>query len=103
MGIVSGGFSGEALLDSTEVFDYTDGGSNKSWRVVGSLPFPLYATRAANVGGIVHLTGGYDGASYTASVFSWDSVAETWSESGSLTYARGYHAVAQVPLKDLCS
>ena len=109
------------------MLDYTSG--SKSWRLVGSLPFPLYATRATNVAGIVYLAGGYDGethyshqcrrhypadamikpmialtgASYTASVFSWDGVAEVWSESGKLSHARGYHAVTEVPLADLCS
>jgi len=99
--IVSGGFSGEALLSSTEVLDYSSG--SKSWRLVGSLPFPLYATRATNVAGIVYLAAGYDGASYTSSVFSWDGVAEVWTESGRISYARGYHALTEVPLKDFCS
>ena len=95
--------------------------------MVGSLPFPLYATRATNVAGIVYLAAGYDGnqpitpshqcrrhhllamivvltgASYTSSVFSWDGVAEVWTESGRISYARGYHALAEVPLKDFCS
>ena len=40
------------------MLDYTSG---KSWRLVASLPLPLYATRATNVAGIVYLAGGYDG------------------------------------------
>ena len=40
------------------MLDYTSG---KSWRLAGSLPLPLYATRATNVAGIVYLAGGYDG------------------------------------------
>ena len=43
------------------------------------------------------------GASYTSSVFSWDGVAEVWTESGRLSHERGYHALTEVPLKDLCS
>ena len=43
-----------------QVLDYTRSGG-KSWRLVGSLPSPLYATRAANVAGTVLLAGGYDG------------------------------------------
>ena len=42
------------------MLDYTRSGG-KSWRLVGSLPSPLYATRAANVAGTVLLAGGYDG------------------------------------------
>ena len=41
-------------------------------------------------------------ASYTPSVFSWDGVAEVWTEAGVMVHARGYHAVTQVPIGDIC-
>ena len=45
----------------------------------------------------------HTGPSYTSSVFSWDSVAEEWILAGRLSFARGYHAVAEVPLRSFCS
>ena len=50
--MVSGGFNGGAILDTTEIYQ------DKEWRtVVGKLPVPLYYGRAATISNKIYITG----------------------------------------------
>ena len=75
-------------------------GSQLEWREVdgGQLPSPRSGLRAALIGEILFLTGGFaDGFNYLTSILSWDPVAESWQQAGDLAVARGVHAAVAVP------
>ena len=70
-----------------------------SWREApGLLPSPRALLRAAKVGELLHVTGGYDGSSAMEEILTWDSVSESWSVVGHMETARRYHGVTEVSL-----
>ena len=77
---------------------YSSGGQLE-WREVegGELPSPRFSLRAALVGDLLFVTGGYDGDHDLTSILSWDPVAETWQAAGDLAVARDYHAAVALP------
>ena len=83
-------------INLNQVAVYSSGGF--AWREVegGELPSPRSGLRAAMVGDVLHVTGGYDG-NYLTSILAWDPVAETWQAAGDLAVARAYHAAVAVP------
>ena len=74
-------------------------GSQLEWREVegGQLPEPRSGLQATLVGGILFVTGGWDGVNILTSVLSWDPVAESWQPAGDLDVARSGHAAVAVP------
>ena len=103
--LVTGGFS-NGPLDTTEVFPYTGPGAG-SWREAGRLPSPREGLRAAKVGDLLHVTGGYDPDSGDMDeILAWDSVSDTWSVAGHMETGRENHGVTEVSLAvvaDYCS
>ena len=83
-------------INLNQVAVYSSGGLQ--WREVagGELPSPRSGLRAAMVGDVLHVTGGYDGSRLT-SILAWDPDTESWQDAGSLNVARDYHAVVVVP------
>ena len=75
---------------------YSSGGLH--WREVegGELPSARSGLRAAMVGDVLHVTGGWDVNDLT-SILAWDPVAESWQDAGELNVARNYHAAVAVP------
>ena len=94
MMLVTGGYSPTRALDSTEVFDFTNGGQ---WRQTSPLPESRWGVRGASLGGVFHILGGQRGTLLT-SVLAWDPVEETWQEVGELAVPASYRAVAEVPM-----
>ena len=84
------------MLATNQVAVYSSGGFQ--WREVegGELPSARYKFRAAMVGDVLHVTGGYDG-NYLTSILAWDPDTESWQDAGELNVARDYHAVVVVP------
>ena len=84
-------------INLNQVAVYSSGGLH--WREVagGELPSARSGLRAAMVGDVLHVTGGYDD-NFLTSILAWDPVAELWQDVGDLAVARyGYAAVA-IPL-----
>ena len=79
-------------INLNQVAVYSSGGLH--WREVegGELPSPRSGLRAAMVGDVLHVTGGYDYHILT-SILAWDPVAESWQDVGELNVARAEHAV----------
>ena len=103
--LVTGGFSFPYYLDTTEVFPFTGLGAG-SWREAGLLPSPRGALRAARVGDLLHVTGGYDTSSDMDEILTWDSVSESWSVAGHMKTARSFQGVTELSLAvvtDYCS
>ena len=75
---------------------YSSGGLH--WREVegGELPSPRNYLRAAMVGDVLHVTGGY-GGSYLTSILAWDPDTEAWQDAGRLDVGRYSHAAVAVP------
>ena len=88
-----GGYSSASALDSTEVFDLTNGGQ---WRQTSPLPEARWGIRGASLGAVFHIIGGQRGTLLT-SVLAWEPVEETWQKVGELEVAASYRAVAEVP------
>ena len=83
-------------INLNQVAVYSSGGLD--WREVagGDLPSPRNGPRAAMVGDVLHVTGGYDG-SYLTSILAWDPVAESWQYVGDLNVARYNHGAVAIP------
>jgi len=96
--IVTGGNNGRERLASTEVMEYSAAGEGRAWREVEALPSPRSYANGAKLGGIFHLTGGYDGEAI-ATVLAWDPLDEKWLNVGNLSVARYYHDSAEVLLE----
>jgi len=96
--IVTGGNNGVERLASTEVMEYSAAGEGRTWREVEALPSPRSYANGAKLGGIFHLTGGYDGEAIDA-VLAWDPVDEKWLNAGNLSVARYYHDSVEVLLE----
>ena len=103
--IVTGGVGdGNQRLASTEVLDYS--APAESWRQAGLLPSPRIGVRAARIGDVLYVTGGYDGQGDMDDILSWSPDTELWTVAGNLAAARRYHGVAEVSLaavEDYCS
>ena len=88
------------------MFPYTGPGEG-SWREAGLLPSPRAGLRAANIGDLLHVTGGYNAASGDMDeILTWDSVSESWSVVGHMKTAKHKHGVTEVTLAvvaDYCS
>ena len=87
------------------MFPYTGPGAG-SWREAGLLPSFRYSLRAAKVGDLLHVTGGYDAYGDLDEILTWDSVSESWSVAGHLKTARESHGVTEGSLAvvaDYCS
>ena len=63
----------------------------------GELPSPRYQFRAAMVGDVLHVTGGYDD-NFLTSILAWDPVAELWQDVGDFAVARSLQAAVAIPL-----
>ena len=92
--LVTGGYSSARALDSTEVFDLTNGGQ---WRQTSPLPEARWGVRGASLGAVFHIIGGQRGTLLT-SVLAWEPVEETWKKVGDLEVAASYRAVTEVPI-----
>ena len=92
--LVTGGYSSARALDSTEVFDLTNGGQ---WRQTSPLPEARWGIRGASLGAVFHIIGGQRGTLLT-SVLAWEPVEETWKKVGDLEVAASYRAVTEVPM-----
>lgn len=90
--LVAGGFDGNQVLASAEVFDT----NTNRWTTVGSLPgtrFGHSATLLAN--GRVLVAGGDNGATVnTAALF--DPATNQWTGTGSMTTPRVFHSAARL-------
>jgi len=97
---VVGGESVQEELDSTEVMDYTNGGT---WRVAGALPSPRYGLKAASIDGQLYVMGGNEkNTEATDEILSWEPISETWTKADlKLTTKRAYHAVTEVDLNTI--
>ena len=103
--IVTGGVerAGGLYLASTELLDYSAPAGG--WREAGQLPSPRDGLRAARLGRLVHVSGGWDGNSYLNSILAWSPDTEAWSQAGVLSAARDSHGVTEVALatvEDYC-
>ena len=84
-------------INLNQVAVYSSGGLQ--WREVagGELPSPRIGLRAAMVGDVLHVTGGYDD-NFLTSILAWDPVAELWQDVGDLAVARSEHTAVVIPL-----
>jgi len=97
--IVTGGNTKDkTVLDTTEVYDYSQGGT---WRTAGALPSPRRGVRGASLGGIFHVTGGYYKDHLKdplLDILAWDPNMESWSLASNMDVPRDSHAVAEIPV-----
>lgn len=85
-------------INLNQVAVYSSGGLQ--WREVegGELPSARSMLRAAMVGDVLHVTGGYDDDyNIFTSILAWDPDTEMWQDAGELNVARYYHAAVAVP------
>ena len=85
-------------INLNQVAVYSSGGF--AWREVegGELPSARSGLRAAMVGDVLHVTGGFDDDNNKlTSILAWDPVAESWQDAGRLNVARDGHAAVAVP------
>ena len=84
-------------INLNQVAVYSSGGLH--WREVagGELPSARRMLRAAMVGDVLHVTGGYDYNNYYTSILAWDPDTESWQDAGRLNVARSFHAAVAVP------
>ena len=84
-------------INLNQVAVYSSGGLQ--WREVegGELPSPRWALRAAMVGDVLHVTGGYDSDNDLTSILAWDPDTESWQDVGELNVGRYFHAAVAVP------
>ena len=80
-----------------QVAVYSSGGLQ--WREVagGELPSARNGLRAAMVGDVLHVTGGWDGNNELTSILAWNPDTESWQDAGELNVARDRHAAVAVP------
>jgi len=97
---VVGGESVQQELDSTEVMDYTNGGS---WRTAGALPSTRYGLKAASIDGQLYVMGGNEkNTGAMDEILIWEAIPESWTAlDQKLTVPRAYHAVAEVDLNTI--
>ena len=97
--LVTGGYTPNYQLDTTEVLPLTGPGAG-AWREVGRLPSPRYNPRAAKIGNFLYVTGGI-GLDYKDlpidEILIWDSVSESWTVVGHTKTASNEFQVAVVP------
>ena len=84
-------------INLNQVAVYSSGGLD--WREVdgGELPSARSGLRAAMVGDVLHVTGGYDD-NFLTSILAWDPVAELWQHVGDFAVARSLQAAVAIPL-----
>ena len=85
-------------INLNQVAVYSSGGLQ--WREVagGELPSARHGLRAAMVGDVLHVTGGWaDGNNRLTSILAWDPDTESWQDVGELNVGRAYHAAVAVP------
>ena len=103
--LVTGGSHGGSR-DTTELLPYTGLGGG-SWRTAGRLPSARAGLRAAQLGDLLHVTGGYaDDLGDMEEVLVWDSVSESWAVAGHLGAGSAYHGLTEVSpavVADYCS
>ena len=83
-------------INLNQVAVYSSGGLH--WREVegGELPSARSALRAAMVGDVLHVTGGYHGT-FLTSILAWDPDTESWQDAGELNVGRHNHAAVAIP------
>ena len=63
----------------------------------GQLPTPRYALRAAMVGNVLYVAGGFDSPSNLNSILSWHPPSESWQAAGDLKVGRSLYAAVAIP------
>lgn len=99
MYLVTGGWDGSQILDSTEVFDPSVG----SWTLGAKLPWPVSGMRAININDRVLIFGGenYIGTShYYDDILEYDPEEDSMVTVGHLTQTRAWHAISVVQAED---
>ena len=78
-------------------------GSELQWRELegGELPSARFGLRAALVGDLLYVFGGYEDEEdnperLISNILYWDQVAQTWQEAGNLSKPRAYSAVVSI-------
>jgi len=74
--------------------------SGSNWLHVGNLPRPTHALKGISVNNQIFVTGGY-GGEYLKTILKFNPASNEWEKSGEMKFARGYHAVAVLPLKEV--
>ena len=86
-------------INLNQVAVYSSGGLQ--WREVagGELPTARFGLRAAMVGDVLYVTGGYDAyGNDLTSILAWDPVAESWQDVGDFAVARSLQAAVAIPI-----
>jgi len=92
--LVTGGYNGAGgSLSSTEVWS----SSSSSWTMATNLPRSMTGIRGVTLGGVLYMTGGYDGDFYDG-IYQWTGT--DWEEVGKMKEARDSHAVSTIRLDD---
>ena len=102
----------ERLLAPNNQVTFYSSGSELPWRELegGELPSARFGLRAALVGDLLYVFGGYGGEKdnperLLSSILYWDQVALTWQEAGHLSKPRAFSAVVSIPssvILDFC-
>ena len=93
----------ERLLALNNQVTFYSSGSELQWRELegGELPSARFGLRAALVGDLLYVFGGYGDEEdnperLLSSILYWDQVALTWQEAGQLSKPRAYSAVVSI-------
>jgi len=98
--LVAGGYDGSNTINSAEKLTRT----SSAWVMVNNLPRKMTAVRGATLGGVLYMTGGYDGGNRRDEIYKW--TGQEWEEVGKMKKARAWHAVSTIRLdeiKDYCT
>lgn len=90
-----GGFDGETLLDTVEV--YTP--ANDRWQTLASLPAPRRELAAAGLEGKLYALGGWLGSAVTTKLEIYDAATDTWNVGRPMPTARSNLVAATVGSK----
>jgi len=93
--LVTGGYNGKNIV-STEVMS----SSGSHWKYVGNLPLAVRAPSGISVNNKIFITGGF-GVDWVNTILKFNPASNEWEKTGELSVARGYHAVAVLPLKEV--
>jgi len=92
--LVSGGFTGSATLDSTEILDTSVG----SWKPGAALPSPIQRPTSITINNRVFIFGGGggDGSDAVGNILEYDTAGDSYKEAGTMVQARYGHALTVV-------
>jgi len=100
MYLVTGGYNGNCNNNCNTISTEVMSASGTNWYYVGNLPRPTRGLKGMSINNQIFVTGGYMGE-YLKTILRFNPASNEWEKSGEMKFARRYHAVAVLPLKEV--